>query len=155
MAWGAVGAQSVRSGERDPAMRLIRRSEAPDTSDGQVERLREAVDILHRVMGITDRAFREAVADGYIVLPPPLRERVATTVSPAVHADYLVRVAELGTQAERLREWAARLPEAGVVVPEPQALDPVRLLAWIRRSGPEAAGATSALIPGLAAAPAP
>ncbi|MDB5065041.1 MAG: hypothetical protein JWM18_1475, partial [Chloroflexi bacterium] len=27
------------SGERDPAMRLTRRPEAPDTSDGQVERL--------------------------------------------------------------------------------------------------------------------
>ncbi|MEA2618923.1 MAG: large repetitive protein, partial [Chloroflexota bacterium] len=136
-------------------MRLTRRPEAPDTSDGQVERLREAVAILHRVMGITDRAFREAVADGYIVLPPPLRERVATTVSPAVHADYQARVAELSAQAARLREWAARLPEAGVVVPEPQELDPVRLLAWSRRSGPEAAGEASASVPGPAAAAAP
>ncbi len=115
-------------------MRLTRRPEAADVSTGQVERLREAVDILHRVMGITDRAFREAVVDGYIVLPPPLRDRVATTVSPEVHADYLARIAELTTQADRLREWAARLPEAEVAVPEPQALDPVRLLAWIRRS---------------------
>ncbi|MEA2672742.1 MAG: hypothetical protein QOG45_2962, partial [Chloroflexota bacterium] len=129
-------------------MRLTRRPEAPDTSGGQVERLREAVDILHRVMGITDRAFREVVVDGYIVLPPPLRERVATTVSPAVHADYLARVAELSTQAGRLRAWAALLPDAGVVVPEPQALDPVRLLACIRRSGEEVAAATTDPTPG-------
>jgi len=116
-------------------MRLNRRPEEPDDRGAQVERLREAVEILHRVTGITDRAFREAVVEGYIVLPPPLRDRVATTVSPAVHADYLRRIAELSAQADRLREWAERLPEAGMTVPAPQPLDPARLLAWVRRPG--------------------
>jgi hypothetical protein len=135
----------MRSGERNPAMRLTGRPEGPDDRGAQVERLREAVEILHRVTGITDRAFREAVVEGYILLPPQLRDRVTTTVSPAVHADYLRRIAELSAQAERLREWAARLPEAGVTVPEPQPLDPARLLARMRRPG----AGTGAPAPGV------
>ncbi|HEX3604939.1 MAG TPA: hypothetical protein VH134_03370 [Candidatus Dormibacteraeota bacterium] len=128
-------------------MRLTRRPEVPDDPGGQVERLREAVEILHRVIGITDRSFREAVVDGYVVLPPPLRERVSTTVSPEILADYRARIAELSDQAARLREWAQRLPQAGVVVPDPQPLDPVRLLALMRGSWTVPGTATPAAAP--------
>jgi hypothetical protein len=136
-------------------MRLNRRPEAVEDRSAQVERLREAAEILDRVVGITDHAFREAVVEGYIVLPPQLRDRVSTTVSPSVHADYLRRIAELSAQAGRLREWAARFPEAGVTVPEPQPLDPARLLARMRRPGAGQPTAAPAVAVPAAAAPAP